>query len=245
MKAVICAAGSGSRLLPLSKKYPKPLVPIGVKTILEYELDNLSNCGISEVILAVGYMAEMIKEKIGNRYKRCNITYVYNKDYLKTQNIYSLWLTRNHIDDGMIFFNGDVLFNQNILKNIITSKHPNSLIVDSQTKLEEDSMKVCTENGRLCEIGKKVSKPANGWAIGIYKLSQETSEAYFKIAGQLFDEGHKNVSFVVPLNILAPKISFIAVSPENYGWAEVDTLQDYEDALKSVDKIIKFTDTSK
>ena len=70
-QAVICAAGEGSRLRPLTDHCPKPLIKVGNKTILEYQLDNISALGIKEVIIVVGYKAETIIKKIGDQYKGC------------------------------------------------------------------------------------------------------------------------------------------------------------------------------
>src|SRR3989344_2850174 len=239
MKAVICAAGEGKRMRPYTDEMPKALLPIGEKTIIEYLLDNLSASGIRDVVVVVGYGALKVKEKVGSRYKNCSITYVLNEEYATTNNIYSLWLAREHITDGMIFFNGDIVFHQGILSCILSNTVSNSFAADPFSDLQDDAMKVVLRGGRMRKIGKHLAEDANAWAIGIYKLSQEASEAYFEEAGKLFEEGEKNVSFVVPLQAIAEKFPLLKhkVLPQ-YQWVEIDTPEDYENAKKKVFGIV-------
>ena len=183
---------------PYTDEMPKALLPIGEKTIIEYLLDNLSASGIRDVVVVVGYGALKVKEKVGSRYKNCSITYVLNEEYATTNNIYSLWLAREHITDGMIFFNGDIVFHQGILSGILSNTVSNSFAADPFSDLQDDAMKVVLRGGRMRKIGKHLAEDANAWAIGIYKLSQEASEAYFREAEKIFERGDKNVSFVVP-----------------------------------------------
>jgi len=250
MKAIICAAGQGKRLMPFTKHYPKALLPLGKKTVVEHILDTLSACGVKEVIIVVGYKAKKVKEKIGTRYKNCSITYVHNKDFKDTNNMYSLWLTRGHIRNGMIFFNADTVFHQKILKKILASKHENCFIMNPKIEVVEDAMKVHLVGGRLIEIGKNISRKAHGEAFGIYKISQSAACQYFKIVEALLKKkereedgdrgrgGYKNGSFVIPLQKMAPAIPFMAVSSERYPWAEIDIPEDYQRAKKIIRKII-------
>src|SRR3989344_5407036 len=239
MKAVICAAGEGKRMRPYTDEMPKALLPIGEKTIIEYLLDNLSASGIRDVVVVVGYGALKVKEKVGSRYKNCSITYVLNEEYATTNNIYSLWLAREHITDGMIFFNGDIVFHQGILSGILSNTVSNSFAADPFSDLQDDAMKVVLRGGRMRKIGKHLAEDANAWAIGIYKLSQEASEAYFEEAGKLFENGEKNISFVVPLQAIVKRFPIYKhkVLPQ-YRWVEIDTPEDYENAKKKVSMII-------
>ncbi|MBI4118621.1 MAG: DUF4147 domain-containing protein [Parcubacteria group bacterium] len=239
MKAVICAAGEGKRMRPLTLKYPKALLPVGEKTIIEYMLDNLSACGITEVVIVVGHCREAVQEKVGVRYKNCSITYVLNSEYESTNNIYSLWLARDHITDGMIFFNGDIIFHPGILEGILSNDFENSFVADPSPKLEDDAMKVVLENGSMRKIGKHLKSDASAWAIGIYKLSQEASGVYFKEAEKLFEAGNRNISFVVPLQAMVGRFALRKhkVLP-HYAWAEVDTPDDYEKAKACIGTIL-------
>ena len=233
MKAVLCAAGIGKRMNHLTIETPKPLLPVGEKTIIEYIVDNLSTAGIKEVVVVVGYKAEMIKSRLGSHYGDCSITYVDNTDFVATNNIYSLWLARDLITEGMIFLNCDIVFNDEILPTLIADEQPDSIVTDFEINLVDDSLRAFFENGRLADIGKTIEK-ANGWAMGIYKLSQNASEEYFKIAGGLFaqEENNRNISFVVPLRIMASKLVVAAVPITSGEWAEIDTPEDFQRAVE-------------
>lgn len=240
IKVIICAAGQGRRLRPLTDNCPKPLVTIGDKTIIEYMLDHFSSCGLTDITIVVGYRAETVKEKIGNQYQNCTIHYIENKEYAVSDNLYSLWLARRKITNGMLFLNGDIIFHHNILRNVLNHSHLNVIATDFDCEITEDAMKVKYTNGVLDRIGKKIEEGADGWAVGIYQLSQKASEEYFKVAGDLFrnNKKDKNISFVIPLQKMAPQISIIGVPTDNYGWVEIDDHQDYEKAKRIINKII-------
>jgi len=250
IKAVICAAGQGKRLFPLTKNTPKALLPIGEKTFLEYILDTLSACGVEDVLIIVGYKADDIKEKIGTHYGSCSIEYARNDDFATTNNMYSLWSAKNYISRGMIFLNADTLFHSDILKKIIESPHKNGFAMSSPIRMLDDAMKVHVKEGRLVKIGKEIKEEPHGEAFGIYKISSETAKKYFEIAGALIKEGgleedgdrgdggYKNASFVVPLQKMADEVPIMAISSEKYPWVEVDTPEDYDIAKKMVKQIM-------
>ena len=239
MKAVLCAAGVGSRMRPLTLDRPKGLLPLGGKLLIEHMLDGISACGIRDIIIVVGHCAEKVREAVGESYGDCRITYVENPEYRTTQNIYSLWLAREHVTDGMVFFNADTVWHPEILRRVVESKYPNTFILSPQKEVEEDSIKAHVSDGFLVEIGKKIRREAHGAVFGIYKLSQEASERYFEIIDKLFieDAANKNVSFVVPLEYMAPETPLTAVSSEGYPWAEVDVPEDYERAQRMIGRI--------
>ena len=84
MKALLLAAGEGTRLRPLTCKTPKCLVPINNKPLLEYWLKNLSKAGISEFLINTHYLSEQVKEFVKNSPYKEKITLVYEKELLNT-----------------------------------------------------------------------------------------------------------------------------------------------------------------
>ncbi len=238
-QVVICAAGVGHRLRPLTEHCPKALIKVGDKTILEYQLDNISTLGIREVIIIVGYQAEVVIKKIGSQYKQCQITYIHNPDFATTNNIYSLFLAKDEIKNGVIFLNGDIIFHLEALRNLLIDQRPDAIAAYFGNDIVEDAMKARFKNERLVEINKKLSGDDLAWAIGMYKLSQVTSQEYFKIAEDLFKIAeNKNISFVAPLQIMAEKIHIASVPVTQYKCLEIDTFEDYDLALKSVKEVL-------
>src|SRR5579871_6157305 len=103
MKAVILAAGIASRLRPLTNNTPKCLLPVGEKKILELTIDNIIANNISDVMIVTGYLQEQIKDFVSSKYPALNVQYIYNEVYDSTNNIYSLWLTKDSfINDDML-----------------------------------------------------------------------------------------------------------------------------------------------
>ena len=179
MKAVICAAGDGERLRPFTSDRPKCLVKIGDKTILEYMLDNLLSCGIKETVIIAGYNSQKFDEMMGKRYKNCRIKYYVNKDYAKTDNMYSLWMARKEISDGVILMNSDLVFDTGVLKRLVQSNFKDALAVDKNAKFEQGSMRVKSVNGKLVGMIRNLKKN-NGRAVGIYKFSAEGAKKYYE-----------------------------------------------------------------
>ena len=98
MKAVILAAGMGSRLRPLTRELPKGLIEIAGKSLLEYSLEALKENGIREVILVIGFLARRIEQELGGEYGSLKITYVFNEEYSHTGSMYSLSQARQLLD---------------------------------------------------------------------------------------------------------------------------------------------------
>ena len=120
MKAVILAAGRGTRLPEITKNKPKSLIKIAGKTILERQIDILLRNNIKEIYIVVGYKAEKIKDKIK---KFRNIEIIENKYYATTDNIYSLYLTQDKVKNNeFILLNGDTVFEENIIRELISKK---------------------------------------------------------------------------------------------------------------------------
>jgi NDP-sugar pyrophosphorylase family protein len=113
MKAVILAGGKGTRLAPYTFIFPKPLVPLGHQPIIDIIIRQLSSHGFTDIILSVGYLAELIQAYLTNgngRYKDINFTYVKEAYPLGTAG--SLGLLKN-VDETLLVMNGDILTTMN------------------------------------------------------------------------------------------------------------------------------------
>ena len=121
MKAVILAGGKGTRLAPYTKILPKPLMPIGDLPILEILLRQMQQAGVSEVILTVGHLAELLRSffQDGSRFG-LRIAYSFEEEPLGTAGPLSLVCDR--LDDTFLVSNGDVLTTLN-LQEMITAHH--------------------------------------------------------------------------------------------------------------------------
>ena len=136
MKALILASGKGERLFPLTKEIPKSLVNIGNRTILGHQLSNLFGCGIKDVVITTGFFEGKIKEYIKKRYSNINVSYVNNPRYNSTNYIYSMWLTKEFIDDDIILLHGDLLFDAKLLERLIAAEG-NRVLINKKIELRK------------------------------------------------------------------------------------------------------------
>ena len=184
MKSVILAAGVSARLRPLTDNTPKCLLKIGGKTILERTLDNLLAYNLDDIIIVTGYLEEQIKSFVKRYYQKLNVTYIFNEQYDTTNNIYSLWMTKDLVmNNEMLLMDSDILFDKKILELLIKSKYQNCLALRSDHKLSDEEIKVRLNSDKsIAEISKTVDlKHAVGESIGIEKFSAEFTKKLFEI----------------------------------------------------------------
>jgi len=119
MKAVILAAGIASRLRPLTDNTPKCLLKVGEKNILELSIENLLSNNLREIIIVTGYLENQIRDFMRVRFPQLNISYIYNKFYSTTNNIYSLWLAKDTVlGDDMLMMDSDIVLISKSFQNL-------------------------------------------------------------------------------------------------------------------------------
>jgi len=124
-KAIILAAGIGSRLCPFTKHTPKCLAPINGVPILTNMLAHLSDSGVEETVIVVGYLREKIYDMIGTSFNGMKIAYIESDRYATTNNIYSLWLAREHLTEDIVLLESDVFFERLLLDHMFANDNRN------------------------------------------------------------------------------------------------------------------------
>lgn len=124
-KAIILAAGTGSRMEPFTQHTPKCLVPINGVTILNNMLAHLSDSGVEETVIIVGHLKERIYDTIGTSFNGMKVSYVESDRYATTNNIYSLWLAREHLTEDIVLLESDVFFERLLLNHIFANGNRN------------------------------------------------------------------------------------------------------------------------
>jgi len=124
-KAIILAAGIGSRLSPFTEHTPKCLAPINGVPILNNMLANLSNSGVEESVIVVGYLKERIYDAIGTSFNGMKVSYIESERYDVTNNIYSLWLAREHLTEDILLLEADVFFERLLLDKMFINENRN------------------------------------------------------------------------------------------------------------------------
>lgn len=234
MKGVVLCAGMGIRLFPYTQELPKCLLKVGHKTLLEYTVENLKKSGTHEIFLVTGYKEEKIKTLV-NEKGYSNIHFITNQNYKKTNTAYSLNLALKHINDNFILINGDMLFDQTILDDLLNHSQKNCVVVDKDIDLDEEEVKVITQNGVVSRIGKNLN-PAEcmGEAIGINKISHETVPLLSDEFNNLEKKGELNHFFEKGFDLLANKAFSFGILLTNKPWTEIDTRDDFDYAKNEI-----------
>ena len=178
-KAIILAAGLGKRLGSLTKDIPKCLLVVdekSKKTLLDFSLSALLDNGVNEIVIVTGFAEEALKSHISKNWSnKLTVNFVFNDKFAEHNNIYSAYLARDFWDDETVLLNSDIIFHQDILKNLkktIDNEPKSYLIIDDVNKLDAEDMKVKVNAKReIKEINKKLDCSASlGEYIGITYL---------------------------------------------------------------------------
>lgn len=108
MKAVILAGGKGTRLKPYTTVFPKPLMPISDKPILEIIIRQLKSRGIDEIILATGHLSELVMIFFGDG-SRFGVKIKYSKEDKPLGTVGGLGLIKGELNEAFLIMNGDIL----------------------------------------------------------------------------------------------------------------------------------------
>ncbi|MCG8558563.1 MAG: phosphocholine cytidylyltransferase family protein [Hyphomicrobiales bacterium] len=117
--AVILAAGLGSRLRPLTRARPKPLVEVHGVPILHNTLACLARAGVRRATIVVGYRKELIVQSCGRSFAGVRITYCESSVFDRTGSAYSLWLARDALCEDSLLIEGDVMFESRVVDRLL------------------------------------------------------------------------------------------------------------------------------
>lgn len=240
MKTIILAAGIASRLRPLTNNTPKCLLSVGDKCLLQRAIDALLANGLNDFIIVTGYLHTMIEDYIGKNYPQLKVEYIYNEQYASTNNIYSLWLTKDVVKDhDILLLDSDILFDSRIVKALLDSEHPNCLALNKHELGEEEIKLILDENYKIKEISKTCSiKDAAGESIGIEKFSSAlTNQLMNEMDDMILNKNQSNVFYEAAFeNIIRKGSEIYAVDTTQHFSMELDTVEDFEHACERLPK---------
>jgi choline kinase len=240
MKAIILAAGTASRLRPLTDNTPKCLLKVAGKTLLQRTIDNFVTNGISDFLIVTGYLQEMIIDFVKTNYPALNVKFVYNKDFASTNNIYSLFLAEEFVGGkDFILSDSDILFSDEIIAALMEDKSPNVLAMNRHELGEEEIKIIADDDRNVLEISKVCSiQDAIGESVGIEKMTADYSTALYKELDQMIlKEGLIDVFYERCFERLIPQgHTFKVVDTTSYFSYELDTPEDFERAKELMPK---------
>ena len=225
MKALILAAGLGTRLAPITDDRPKSLVPVNGKPILFKQIENLLKNGITDITVVSGYKGDMLKKTVLELYP--DIKIIHSVDYASTNNMYSAYLAKDEVgNEPFLMMNADVFYDASVITALLKDKSPNAIVTEIGRYIGE-SMKVVEKDGRLVKISKAITQEeALGVSIDVYKFSAEGGAAFFKKCADYIEEkGELKLWSEVALNDILSEITFKAC-PLVGRWLEIDNHED-------------------
>lgn len=234
MKGIILAAGKGTRLNGVELK-PKCLFEVGGSTLLQRQMSALSEAGIDEIVLVLGFEAERIKSHCGP-----NVSFVTNTRFSETSSLYSLWLAKEHLTEGFVVLNCDVLFHPQLLTRLLTAPFADALLVDLVDKqnnhLADEEMKVKVSVGRVVDISKHLDPAAaDGENVGVVKFSRDGARRLIGEMDRLISSGDCDRDWAPrAFREFALRYPLHVISTDNYPWIEIDFPEDYRRAQEEV-----------
>ncbi len=239
MPAIILAAGTATRLRPLTDTIPKCLLRVGEKTILGHTIDNLQRAGEGEIILVTGYRAEQIREFLSVHYPGLRVTYIHNPRYEETNNIYSLWLTRELVPGReVLLLDSDILFDWRILPLLAGSGTRSCLAVRHDRALGEEEIKVRADaRGLITAIGKEVDPAgAVGESIGIERFTGPFAAGLFRVLDRMILQEKRTTVFYEAAfqEAIDGGAEIVPVDVGTYRCIEIDTAEDLSRAGREV-----------
>jgi choline kinase len=157
MKAIIIAAGHGSRLLPLTLTTPKCLVAVGGRAILDHQLDAVARAGFDGAVIVGGYRIEQVAGHLAARRGSLPTELVFNPFWSVANSIGSVWAARASLDAPFALMNGDTLFETAILRLAIDSPGDGvKLVVEQLAQAGLDDMLVESDGHRVVTVGKQI-----------------------------------------------------------------------------------------
>lgn len=247
MKAIILAAGQGSRLKKYTENLPKGMLKFMGKTLIERQIESFRELGINDIIIIKGFAGEKINYE--------NISYYTNEDYLKTNMLYSFLMARNEFYDDVIVSYSDIIFEKDMVIRLLNNDREASFMVDDSWKSywelryekldfdleslsinsQDEVVSIGLENPKLNEIDSRF--------VGLLKFKSSALEKILTIYDKDLDEYKYKPWKKSGENILKAHMTDLIqalidngqnVYAERYngGWLEFDTNEDYEKAIK-------------
>ena len=252
-KALIIAAGLGSRLKKHTENLPKCMLDFGGKTLLQRQIDSYKKNGIKNISLVRGYKKEKINYK--------GIKYFENNDYKNNNILNSIFYAEKIINGNIIISYSDILFDSSVVERVLKSNHDISVVVDIDWRgyyvgrkdhpISEAENVIFNSNNEVEKIGKinTGKEEVHGEFIGMIKLSNRGTEIFkehfhrlkrtywnkpFQRA-KIFQKAYLT-DFIQEIVDIGVKVHCVIIES---GWKEIDTVEDYKKALAGFNK--KFT----
>ncbi|MCF6269680.1 MAG: phosphocholine cytidylyltransferase family protein [Melioribacteraceae bacterium] len=232
--ALLLAAGTGSRLFPLTKSSPKCLTLVNEKSILERLINNLKKQGFKRLVIVTGYKDGYIMDFLSNNSGNLSIEYIHSPLYRTTNNIYSLWMARNIINEPFVLFESDLVLNTSLLDEMV---YPDKMAVAKMQPWLDGTTVSLNKYNQVTKFHKgttDIYTDTRYKTVNIYSFSLSSWKAIVKKLNQYISIGNVNCYYetVFAEMIADETLSFESVSFDLKPWYEIDTINDLAEAEK-------------
>lgn len=222
MRAIIYAAGVGNRLADAAGGLPKVLLSFDGHSLLERHCRLLKAAGVSEIVVATGFRAEVIEFEIGRLNLGPLVRTTHNPDFT-AGSVVTQWAARDEISAGgpVLLMDADVLYDQRILSRLINSDAADCFLLDREIEEGEEPVKLCIRDGKLVDFRKQPDQPHDwfGESIGFFKLTEDTARRLIEATERYITDGRTGEYYDEPLRDL-----LLADPPGRFGWEDVTGL---------------------
>ena len=232
--ALLLAAGIGSRLYPLTRNEPKCLTIVNAMSILERLISSLNQHGFKRLVVITGHLENHIRDFLGNQAGDIKIDYIFSPLYKTTNNIYSLWMAREIINEPFLLLESDLVFDESLLDDML---YPDRIAV---AKMQPWMDGTCVTINQSQQV--KAFWAGNAYSFGaikyktvnIYSISLNSWHCIVKKLDQHISEGKVNDYYetVFAEMIADGSLFFKIVSFDGKPWYEIDTIEDLAEAEK-------------
>ena len=236
MKAILLAAGKGTRISRMVKEIPKSTLPVNGIPLIRRNVDMLQKKGM-EIIVCVGYQQETIR----NILRDYDVTYYFNPFYDVTNSIASLWFARQELKGESLIINADVFFSDEILCMITAETRPAVMMVDRTRRKTGDYFFATTDNGCIRKYGKDLPLQYRSCEyVGMSKVTKDIMPHIAERLDKLIESGHHDMWWEDTLYSFTneDERQIYTKDVEGHFWSEIDYFDDYE-------RILNYLETQK
>ena len=224
MQGLILAAGKGTRMGNI--EVPKCLLEINGVPIIKHQINSFKKNGINDIVVVTGYKSEMIHDLLNDQ-----VQYVHNSKFNEMNNIYSVWLAIQKLQDDFICVYGDLMFDEEILKKCLEIKSEIGLMVETNTR--DETMKVKIENEKIVAVNKKIDyKTADGNFVGMAKFSKNVLKILFNEIDYLITENIDGYYTLGIENLIKKNVEVGYQVTNGLSWMDIDEEREFEESQK-------------
>ena len=224
MKAIIMAAGIGSRLLGISNGRPKCLITTGKETLISRMIRLLRQRGVNDITVITGYMSNLVRQDLKDE-----VSYLDNPFYRVTNSIASLWLARELLTENVILMNADIFLEGTIL-DMVLSQTKDVVMMSDLTRIETADFRFGVDGDRILKTGNKLTNEETDCEyVGVARIDtnficQFKKRLEFMVSKGDFNNWWEGVIY----SFIEEGVDIFHEDIKGTFWTEIDNHNDYQ-----------------